>query len=138
VDSPLKIPKVEKEGKICLVIERDPFYRGFIDSFFKKVHIELEFVQDGVSALKKVKTRKPDLLISEAILPKVDGLTLCRHIRTDRRISDMPIIIFSVLEIEEEALDSGADSFLLKPFDEKEFAKAVSRFLPVQVKELNE
>jgi two-component system response regulator MprA len=138
MDSSLKVPKVEKEAKICLVIERDPFYKVFIENFFRKVHVEIEFVQDGVSALKRVKTRKPDLLISEALLPKVDGLALCQYIRSDPKLSDLPIIIFSILEIEEDAVESGANFFLLKPFHEREFAKSVSRFLPIQIKEANE
>jgi CheY-like chemotaxis protein len=132
-NSSLKIPQVPKEWKIVLIVERDPFYRSYIQEFLRKARLEQEFVLDGVSALKRIQMRKPDLFITEAVLPKVDGLTLCRHVRSE--VADLPIIVFSVLELEEEALAAGADLFLLKPYSEKAFSEAISRFLPIAEKE---
>lgn len=135
MDSPLKIPKQEKEGALVMVVERDPFYRHYIESFFRKARLELEFVTDGVTAMKRIKGRKPDLIITEAVIPRIDGLSLCKLVREDKSVSDVPIIVFSVLDLEEEAIEAGADSFLSKPFEENAFAKTVSQFLQLEEKE---
>lgn len=126
----LVMPHVEKEGKLVFIVERDPFYRNFIEYCLKKHNYEVEFAFDGISALKRAKIRKPDLFVLDVILPRFDGLTLCRYIREDEEINSTPIIIFTILNVKREALEAGADFFLSKPFDEEEFMAAIFRFLP--------
>ena len=71
---------------------------------------------DGFQALKMLRTVKPDLLILDYGLPDMNGLELCRRLRS---ISDVPIIVLSVRGEEKtkvEALDAGADDYVTKPF----------------------
>lgn len=134
-DAPLKLPKVAHDGKLVLIAERDPFYRGYLEHFFRQARIEPEFVLDGVAALKRIKARQPHLFIAEATLPLIDGLSLCRHIRADQSVAKIPVVIFTVLEVKEQALEAGADAFIAKPFDSKSFAQTVSQFVPLEIKE---
>lgn len=129
-DRPLAIPKVEREGKLILVIERDPFYRLLMEYFLHLSSVEVEFVPDGILAMKRVKLRKPDLVILDVVLPKVDGLTLCRHFRGDEETKEVPILVFTVLDMEQESLAAGATAFLRKPFEEQKFRKVILQFIP--------
>lgn len=76
--------------------------------------------EDGESALEVFREWQPDLVLTDLQMPNVDGLTLCRNIRS---VSDVPIIILSVRDEEKsivEALDAGADDYITKPFGANE------------------
>jgi len=80
---------------------------------------------DGGEALEIMKEWSPDLVITDLRMPNMDGLALCRHIRAQSRI---PIIVLSVRGEEHtkvEALDSGADDYVTKPFNMKELLARV-------------
>lgn len=114
---------------MVLIVERDRFFRKYIEAFFKELKCEYEFAQDGVTALKRIKIRTPDLLILDVCLPKIDGLSVCKHIHSDPATSKIPILIFSAIDVKQQALEAGAVDFLLKPFDEADFSKFVSPHL---------
>jgi two-component system KDP operon response regulator KdpE len=80
---------------------------------------------DGMQALLEMKTWTPDLIITDLRMPNMDGLELCRQVRSESRI---PIIVLSVKgeeAIKVEALDAGADDYVTKPFSVKELLARV-------------
>jgi two-component system KDP operon response regulator KdpE len=80
---------------------------------------------DGEEALQLMKDWTPDLIVTDLRMPNMDGLQLCRHIRTESRI---PIIVLSVKgeeKIKVEALDAGADDYITKPFSVNELLARV-------------
>lgn len=80
---------------------------------------------DGEEALAEMKTWSPDLIITDLRMPRMDGLELCRRVRSESRI---PIIVLSVKGeegIKVEALDAGADDYITKPFSIKELLARV-------------
>jgi two-component system KDP operon response regulator KdpE len=80
---------------------------------------------DGKLALEEIKSWSPDLVITDLRMPNMDGLELCRRIRTESRI---PIIVLSVKgeeTIKVEALDAGADDYITKPFNVNELLARV-------------
>jgi two-component system, OmpR family, KDP operon response regulator KdpE len=80
---------------------------------------------DGREALQEIKTWSPDLIITDLRMPNMDGLELCRKVRTESRV---PIIVLSVKgeeTIKIEALDAGADDYVTKPFSVNELLARV-------------
>jgi two-component system, OmpR family, KDP operon response regulator KdpE len=80
---------------------------------------------DGEEALQLVKDWTPDLIVTDLRMPNMDGLELCRHVRTQSRV---PIIVLSVKgeeTIKVEALDAGADDYITKPFSVNELLARV-------------
>lgn len=74
--------------------------------------------QDGAQALELLQGTKPDLVILDVKMPKVDGLQLCRYIRANPRLASLPVLMFSVKGLPEEriaGLEAGADDYLVKP-----------------------
>jgi PAS domain S-box-containing protein len=89
---------------------------------------ELEVVADGRSALEAVRARKPDLVLSDVMMPELDGFGLLREIRSDPRMSEIPVILLSARAGEEariEGLEAGADDYLTKPFSSRELLAVV-------------
>jgi len=76
--------------------------------------------QDGEEAIEKVKQDKPDAIVLDLMLPKMNGYEVCSMLKFDDNYKDIPIIILSSLHEPEErdkAIKSGADTYFVKPFD---------------------
>ena len=92
------------------------FLRTELSSYFKDIYI----ASDGAEALVITKSKKPDIIISDVIMPNMNGYELCREIKKDIRISHIPIILLTALDEAENrrsGYKSGADIYLTKPFD---------------------
>jgi signal transduction histidine kinase/DNA-binding response OmpR family regulator len=84
---------------------------------------EVEAVADGQAALDAVRIRLPDLLLTDVMMPRLDGFALLSAIRADRLLRDLPVVMLSARAGEEakvEGLDAGADDYLVKPFSARE------------------
>ncbi|WP_299535878.1 SpoIIE family protein phosphatase [uncultured Streptomyces sp.] len=83
---------------------------------------------DGVQALEAVRTQAPDLVISDVMMPRLDGLSLVAALRTDSRTAAVPVLLLSARAGQEasiEGLRAGADDYLVKPFAAAEFLARV-------------
>jgi len=110
-----------------LVVDDDANMRRTLDLLLG-AEWEVEAVADGRSALAAVARRLPDLILSDLIIPGVDGFALLHALRSDPRTRLVPIIAISGLDQEEariHALESGASDFLIKPFSERELRARV-------------
>ncbi|MGH9201849.1 MAG: PAS domain S-box protein, partial [Vicinamibacterales bacterium] len=91
-------------------------------------HYHVEAVADGAAAIAAVMRQKPDLILSDVMMPGVDGVGFLRQIRSDEATRDVPFILLSARAGEEsriEGLDVGADDYLIKPFGARELLARV-------------
>jgi signal transduction histidine kinase len=89
---------------------------------------EVEAVRDGQQALRSARARRPDLILSDVMMPRMDGFGLLAGIRADPALRDLPVILLSARAGEEarvEGLDAGADDYLTKPFSARELLARV-------------
>src|SRR6476661_8335645 len=99
-----------------LVVDDEPQLIRVLRTGLKSRGYDVLAAEDGQSGFKLFQEWKPDLVITDLAMPNMDGLELCRRLRT---ISQVPIIILSAKgeeRIKVEALDIGADDFVTKPF----------------------
>jgi signal transduction histidine kinase len=85
-------------------------------------------VRDGQEALKSAQARRPDLILSDVMMPRMDGFGLLAGIRVDPELRDLPVILLSARAGEEarvEGLDAGADDYLVKPLSARELLARV-------------
>lgn len=76
--------------------------------------------ENGIQALEQIYERRPDLVLSDVMMPEMDGFELCRQIKRDERLQDLPIILLTAraeTADEVEGLEVGADAYVEKPFD---------------------
>jgi DNA-binding response OmpR family regulator len=103
-----------------LVVEDDTDIAGVLRRSLDKEGYDVRVAGDGESALDQAGVFSPDAVVLDLGLPKLDGVEVCRRLRTD---GDVPILILTArdaLEARVEGLDAGADDYLVKPFEREE------------------
>jgi two-component system response regulator MprA len=116
-------------GALVLVVERDPYVRELEAFFLNDAGYAVDFVADGVAALAKARERKPAIVVTEILVPQLDGLALCRAIKHDPAMSGTIVLIFSILAAHGRAREAGADAFLMKPLAERQLVQTVRELL---------
>lgn len=100
---------------LILVAEKDPITAELEEYFLSQQGYEVHIVLDGRRAVETAETMKPDLIILDVILPGLSGLKVCAGLKSSALTRDIPVLVFSVLDVRDRALAAGADAFLLKP-----------------------
>ncbi len=121
-------PPVEDDGSRfhVLVADDNSDMREYIRRLL--TGYDVVAVADGASALRSARARRPDLVLTDVMMPGVDGFELMRELRADPALSHVPVILLSARAGEEsriEGLDAGADEYLVKPFAARELLACV-------------
>jgi len=116
-------------GALILVVERDPHVRELEAFFLKEAGFAVEFADDGASALERARKLRPHLVITEILVPKLDGLALCRQLKADPETRGVMVLIFSILTASVRAREAGADAFLRKPLAEQRLVDTVRQLV---------
>ena len=124
-----QIEKVSDRRALILVVERNPIVQLLEKYFLEQAGYTVEFVADGISALARARELHPQILVTEILVPKMDGLSLCHALKSDQSTSDIRVLVFSHLRAEDRARDAGADAFLIKPLDEALLIENVERLI---------
>jgi CheY-like chemotaxis protein len=114
---------------IIMVVERDPHIRELEAHFLGRAGYAVVFAEHGENALVQAQTSVPDIVITEILVPRLDGLALCRQLKADPRTRDVSVLVFSILAAASRAREAGADAFLLKPLAEHALVETVERLL---------
>ena len=122
-----------------LIIEDDARIANWVKVYFERAGFSADVAHDGEAGLVLARDLNPDLIILDLMLPRLDGVELCRILRKE---SDVPIIMLTAREAHGErviGLDSGADDYVVKPFDPEELiarAQAVLRRVKDRVQQI--
>ena len=114
---------------LVLVVERDPHVRELEAHFLDRAGFAVEFAVDGVAALERARAVRPHVVLTEILVPKLDGLSLCRALKADPSTSGIAILVISMLAAASRAHEAGADAFLLKPLAERRLVTAVQELI---------
>ena len=132
-------PTPDSEGRaIILVVERDPHIRELESYFLNEAGFAVDFAADGIAALERARELQPDIIITEVLVPKLDGLALCRAVKNDPRLRHVVMLVFSILAVQSRASEAGADAFLMKPLAEKRLVDTVRQLLLLRRTSTNE
>jgi DNA-binding response OmpR family regulator len=115
-----------------LIVDDEPNIVLALELLMKREGYEIHTVDDGQKALDAVKEFRPDLIILDIMMPKMDGYEVCQRIRADASLKDISIIMLTAKgrEVErEKGLALGADYYVTKPFSTREVMMMIKEVL---------
>ena len=116
-----------------LIVNDEPDQLTLMGSLLHKAGYSVLTAEDGVEGLTLARRERPDLVISDVSMPRMDGLEFCRQIRADSELKTVPILLVSARQKDTESavagLRAGADDYLEIPFDSARLVAKVSRLL---------
>lgn len=114
---------VEKEKKTILVVDDEQSIMELLVFNLQKEGYNTLEAYDGVTAVDMAMNQKPDLILLDVMIPKLDGISVCKKIRYALNISNIPILMISAKDTESDkivGLEMGADDYITKPFQIRE------------------
>ena len=116
-----------------MVVDDSLTVRKITSRLLAREGYQVLLAKDGVDALEQLLDLKPDVVLSDVEMPRMDGFDLVRNIRADARLHDLPIIMITSRTADKHrnyALELGANHYLGKPYDEDELLRLVAGYLP--------
>lgn len=111
---------------LVLLVETDPYAAEYQEYFLKTEGFEVEMAFDEEAARRSFEEKSPSLAVIELLLSGGSGLSLCRYVKER---GSVPVVAVSALECRDQAIEAGADAFLLKPLDPLQFVSTVRDLL---------
>ncbi len=111
-----------------IIIDDEPFILMMIEDKLKRAGIEVVALRESVGAVEVIRDEKPDLILMDWMMPEVSGLEVCRALKADEELKDIPIFMLSAKGQEEDikrGLESGVARYLTKPFSPKALLEVV-------------
>ncbi|MFB6320738.1 two-component regulator propeller domain-containing protein [Saccharicrinis sp. FJH54] len=121
-------------SRIMLVVEDNADVRKFISSHFNSQYNIIE-ARNGKDGYEKAIENIPDIIVSDIIMPQMDGYELCKKIKTDERTSHIPVLLLTAMHSKEHELKGltlGADDYITKPFDINVLQAKVENMLSIR------
>jgi DNA-binding response OmpR family regulator len=123
---------VELMATRILIVEDDPDIAQLVARYLGKAGFVSDLADTGRDALRAIAVQPPDLIVLDLMLPQVDGLEVCRMVRSDAATAAIPVIMLTARAEESErivGLEMGADDYLAKPFSPNELVARVRALL---------
>jgi len=114
-----------------LIVDDEPNVRRLVGTMLNKKYAVLE-AEDGSQAIDIACTKKPDLILMDILMPKMDGYTSCYAIKNEPTTKSIPIIMLSAIDLKlnlKLSQDIGADGYITKPFTKKALLDNIAQFL---------
>src|SRR5450830_356322 len=129
LDQPLSLQAQDHE---ILIVEDSPTQAERLRRLIVAAGYRVRLAANGRAALEQIDAAKPQLIISDIIMPEMDGYTLCRALKADPRLAGIPVILVTALNDSKDiirGIESGADNFIRKPYSEAYLLNRVSQVL---------
>lgn len=134
-EEPIELEKTvtdfDASKQTIMIIDDDPSMLWFVSEIFVEKYNVLSF-SNAKEALINLELRQPDLIISDVMMPEIDGLSFAQQIKQNKLLSHIPLILLSALHHEDEqvkGIEAGAEAYVTKPFNVKYLEKVVYRLI---------
>ena len=115
-----------------LVVDDEPDLLELLRVNLVQAGYRVDLASSGDTALAELRRARPDLLVLDLMLPDIPGTDLCKRVRSDPTLADLPIIMLTAKSRDEErdrGLAAGADDYIVKPFSTRDVRERVGRLL---------
>jgi CheY-like chemotaxis protein len=117
------------EQRPCvLLVEDDPALRRYLEVVLQRAGYDVVPAGDGLEAMRSLLTARVDVVVTDALMPNLDGYGLCRFVRGSQYLSHLPIILLSALDPKNSTDESEqVNAFLAKPVSPEELIQTIHR-----------
>ncbi len=118
---------------LILIVEDNEANRLLAGAVLEREGYRVEMAGNAEEALQRLATGVPDLILMDVQMPGMDGLTLTRRLKDDKRTAGIPVIALTALAMtgdRERTLEAGCSGYISKPINTRTFASEVSKYLP--------
>ena len=100
-----------------MLVDDDPQLRHVVSMFFELEGYNVVQAKDGREAISLLSEYVPDVILLDLMMPDVGGLEVCQHVRANKTLKEIPVVVFTAAEMKEDELTAaGADRFIAKPY----------------------
>jgi DNA-binding response OmpR family regulator len=120
--------------KRILLVDDEPDIQTIVGARLAALGFEVLIAQDGQEGLDLARRESPDAILLDLMLPKLDGFKVCRMLKFDKALENIPVIIFSAKGSDADkklAEQAGADAYMVKPFDLNLFTQTIQKLIGV-------
>jgi len=121
-------------NKKILIVDDEVYILHILDFSLGAEGYEVITAADGEEAIERAKKEKPDLVVLDIMMPKVDGFEACRRLKADPETSPIPVILLTAKGREVDrrmGMEVGADDYIVKPFSPNKLIEKIGSFLSV-------
>jgi len=121
-----------KAKPVILVVDDQPLNIELLETFLVPQGYEVLKAEDGEAALKTIGENAVDLVLLDVMMPKIDGFEVCRRIKGDERLRNIPVVMITALSAKEDrikGIEAGAEDFISKPIDKGELLARIKMLL---------
>ncbi len=119
-----------------LLVEDSATQREMISDFLKEKGLKVTIARDGIEALEKVAANRPDLVLLDIVMPRMNGFEFCRRLKSNPKTNQIPVVMCSSKSEQFDrywGLKQGADAYIAKPFHPSELANTLKHLLRKQL-----
>ena len=122
--------KMSSNFPLVMIADSDPYVRDLVSRFVSEAGYKVTLATQGYEALDDARKMLPIAIMADMLLPKLDGLALCKLLKGDPATEHIvTVIVVSVLSAEERAKQAGADAFILKPLEKSRVLRVLQEAL---------
>jgi CheY-like chemotaxis protein len=123
---------LKNDGTQILIAEDSPVQAEELKNLLEKSNYKVIVAKDGKEALQLVIKHNPSLVISDIVMPEMNGYELCKEIKSNEKTKDIPVILLTSLTSSEDVLEGiscGADNYITKPYKENYLISCIEHIL---------
>jgi signal transduction histidine kinase/class 3 adenylate cyclase len=133
----LSSSKTDASQPLLVLVDDNADMRGYLERVLRNQY-RLAVAKDGLEALELTKSLRPDLIVSDGMMPRMSGYDLLKAVRGDHALRSIPVILLTAragTEARIESLEAGADDYIAKPFDEHELLARIGNLIRSRAQE---
>jgi len=118
--------------KHILLVDDEPVLRSVLRQFLEFSGYEVVEASDGADALELARQRRPDIVLTDLLMPQKDGLDFCRELRTDAELFDVPVLFVTARNADvaqREEMERVGNGFVVKPFEPDHLLRTIESLL---------
>jgi len=136
IDTDRLLQNASPDHQRLLIVEDNPDVVGYLRACYQN-HFSILAAKEGKEGFQRAVEEIPDIIISDVMMPEMDGFELCRKLKDDYRTSHIPIILLTAkadIPSRIEGLETGADAYIVKPFNQRELLVRMQKLLELRRK----